>query len=596
MANYEYLTISQLMKDIYANKYVLPSIQREYVWGVEQIEEFFDSLMRGYPIGTFLFWEIKKDHVNDYKFYRFLSKYDELSNVHNEVIDLKGVDGVRAVLDGQQRMTSLYLALKGSYTSKRKGAWSKFKESYTEKRLYLNLYRIDNNEENNEENIDKGYEFKFLEYSQIVSDRDKCWFEVGNILDMDGENDIEYYINNRIKTLEGVNYSEKEIESFRAVLNRLKETIFQDSSIVYYEENSSDLDKVLNIFVRVNSGGTKLGYSDLLLSIATAQWGYLDAREEIIKLVDEINAIGDGFNINKDFILKSALVLSGKSIAYKVKNFNKENMLDIENMWEDIKKSLVQSFKLVSRFGYSAETLTSNNAVIPIAYYLFKKENPNNFIDSGGYTVDREKIHKWLIASLLKKSFGGQADTLLSQLRDIIDSNYLDGFPYEKIKEDLKENKSIIFVEADIDDLLNKKYGKAETFSVLSTLYPNINFNYKHHMDHMYPKSKFTKKYLRDKGIGEDEIIKYIDNVDAIANLQFLEGVVNEEKLDKDFNDWFNEVNKNDTEKEKYRKDHYLPDMGYTYENFLDFITERRKMLKEKLIEILIEDKGSIES
>lgn len=593
---YTNITIDELVKGIYFNKYVLPSIQREYVWNMEQIENLFDSLMRGYPIGTFLFWEIKKNQVNDYKFYRFLSKYDELNNVHNEVIDLKGVDGVRAVLDGQQRMTSLYLALKGSYTSKRKGAWSKYKESYTEKKLYLNLHLKDNSKESDEEDFEEGYEFKFLEESQIESDQDKYWFEVGNILDMDGENDIEYYINNKIKTLEGVKYSENELESFKAVLNRLKETIFQDSSIVYYEEDSSDLDKVLNIFVRVNSGGTKLGYSDLLLFMATAQWDDLDAREEIIKLVNEINTIGDGFNIDKDLVLKSALVLSGKSITYKVKNFTRENMLDIEGNWDNINRALVQAFKLISRFGYSRDTLTAPNATILIAYFLLNKGIPNNFIDSSKYQEDREKIHKWLIASLLKKSFGGQADTLLNQLRDIIDNNYADGFPYEKIKEELKENKSIVFTEADIDELLNKKYGKSEAFSVLSTLYPNINFNYKHHMDHMYPKSKFTKKYLRDKGIGEDEIIKYIDNVDAIANLQFLEGVVNEEKLDKDFNDWFNEVNKNDTEKEKYRKDHYLPDMGYTYENFLDFITERRKMLKEKLIEILIEDKGSIES
>ena len=525
-----------------------------------------------------------------------MSKYDELNNVHNEVIDLKGVDGVRAVLDGQQRMTSLYLALKGSYTSKRKGAWSKNRESYTEKKLYLNLYLKNKSEENTEENTDQGYEFRFLEDSQIVSDRDKYWFEVGNILDMDGENDIEYYINNKIKTLEGVKYSENELESFKAVLNRLKETIFQDSSIVYYEEDSSDLDKVLNIFVRVNSGGTKLGYSDLLLSIATAQWGHLDAREEIIKLVDEINAIGDGFNISKDLVLKSALVLSGKSITYKVKNFTRENMLDIEKMWDNISKSLVESFKLVSSFGYSSQTLTADNAIIPIAHFLFKKENPNNFIDKKEYLEDRKKIHKWLIASLLKKSFGGQADTLLNQLRDIIDNNYAVGFPYEKIKEELKENKSIVFTEADIDELLNKKYGKSEAFSVLSTLYPNINFNEKYHMDHMYPKSKFKRKYLQEKGISEDNINKYIDNVDTIANLQFLKGVVNEEKLNKDFNVWFNDEKKSDEEKENYRKDNYLPDMDYTYENFLDFITERRKMLKEKLIEILIEDKGSIES
>ena len=606
---YKKIAIAQLVKDIYSNNYVLPSIQREYVWGIDQIEEFFDSLMRGYPIGTFLFWQLDKKHIGDYNFYRFLSSYDEFQKTRNEVIDIKGIDSINAVLDGQQRMTSIYIALKGSYTSRKKGCRIDKKESYTKKKLYLNLNlkskSMENDEEKNKGFDDESnfeYEFKFLEIKDfktnecIVEYKGTYWFEVGSILNFDTEKSLEDYIEDKKRVFEESNYSKNELDTFEDVLKKLYKTIYTDELIVYFLETSNDLDKVLNIFVRVNSGGTKLGYSDLLLSIATAQWEHLDAREEIIKLVDEINAIGDGFNISKDLVLKSALVLSGKSITYKVKNFTRENMLDIEKMWDNISKSLVQSFKLVSSFGYSSQTLTADNAIIPIAHFLFKKENPNNFIDKKEYLEDRKKIHKWLIASLLKKSFGGQADTLLNQLRDIIDNNYADGFPYEKIKEELKENKSIVFTEADIDELLNKKYGKSEAFSVLSTLYPNINFNEKYHMDHMYPKSKFKRKYLQEKGISVDNINKYIDNVDTIANLQFLKGVVNEEKLNKDFNDWFNDVNKSDKEKENYRKDNYLPDMDYTYENFLDFITERRKKLKEKLIEILIEDKDSIES
>lgn len=138
------------------------------------------------------------------------------------------------------------------------------------------------------------------------------------------------------------------------------------------------MDKVLNIFIRVNSGGTVLSYSDLLLSIATAQWDNLDAREEIIDCVDNINAIGSGFNVNKDFVLKSALVLTGFSdIAFKVDNFNKENMPKIENNRKTIKKALYQAFQLVSSFGFNRDSLKSNNAVIPIAYYLLSYEDWN---------------------------------------------------------------------------------------------------------------------------------------------------------------------------------------------------------------------------
>jgi len=100
------------------------------------------------------------------------------------------------------------------------------------------------------------------------------------------------------------------------------------------------LDKVLNVFIRVNSGGTTLSYSDLLLSIATAQWQNRDAREVIFKFVDKLNALGDGFNINNDLVLKSSLFLSDiKNFTFLVDNFNKSNMLKIEKEWETIESS-----------------------------------------------------------------------------------------------------------------------------------------------------------------------------------------------------------------------------------------------------------------
>lgn len=83
------LTIAEVMKDISANKYVLPSIQREYVWDTTQIETLFDSLMQDYPIGTLLFWEISKDKQGDYDFYEFLKNYHEKNSAHNKKADLK---------------------------------------------------------------------------------------------------------------------------------------------------------------------------------------------------------------------------------------------------------------------------------------------------------------------------------------------------------------------------------------------------------------------------------------------------------------------------------------------------------------------------
>jgi uncharacterized protein with ParB-like and HNH nuclease domain len=112
------ITIKKAIDNIKKRHYVLPSIQREFVWGTDQIETLFDSLMRDYPIGTFLFWKVDKGKIKDFQFYEFLKKYHEKDHRHNLKADLADDEDIIALLDGQQRMTSLYLALVGSYTFK----------------------------------------------------------------------------------------------------------------------------------------------------------------------------------------------------------------------------------------------------------------------------------------------------------------------------------------------------------------------------------------------------------------------------------------------------------------------------------------------
>ena len=109
------LTIASVIADIEARKYLLPSIQREFVWSQKQIETLFDSLMRDYPINSFLFWEVPAENVQDFRFYEFLRNYHQRDNRHNPIANTSGSHGVTAVLDGQQRLTSLYIGLKGSY-------------------------------------------------------------------------------------------------------------------------------------------------------------------------------------------------------------------------------------------------------------------------------------------------------------------------------------------------------------------------------------------------------------------------------------------------------------------------------------------------
>lgn len=578
------LTIAEVMKDIASNKYVLPSIQREYVWDTTQIEALFDSLMQDYPIGTFLFWEIGRDKINEYDFYEFLKDYHEKDSTHNPKVNLNGSDGVTAVLDGQQRLTSLYVGLKGTYAYKLKWKQKNSINAYPVRKLYLNLLSEATEGDNK-------YDFRFLTDDEAVSTEKAYWFPVGEILNMSDLGSVNKYINKNIYKSK-FSYSDEQDDFAMDSLSLLYKVIHMEHTINYYSEKSTELDKVLNIFIRVNSGGTVLTYSDLLLSIATAQWDNHDAREEITKFVDDVNAIGDGFKINKDFVLKSALVLTDSitDITFKGDNFKKANMMKIEENWDNIKKAIEQTVRLVSAFGYSGETLSSNNAMIPIAYYLLKIGMPDNFVSSSSTKTNRAKIKKWLIMTLLKKTFSGQPDNVLRPIREIIQKNDNNDFPIEKIIDRFKgSNKSIMFNDYEIDEyLLKLRYGKNETLSTLMLLYPSLNFNNKFHMDHIYPKSRFTKKSLRENGVPEEMLDKYIEMVNDIGNLQLLPALLNEEKLDTDFDVWFANEYQTENDKIQQRSIHYLPDIEYTYENFLEFIKNRKKLIKAELVKILL--------
>ena len=576
------LTIAEVMQDISNNKYVLPSIQREYVWDTEQVETLFDSLMQDYPIGAFLFWEIEKARLQDYDFYEFLKNYHEKNNTHNKKVDLKGSDGVTAVLDGQQRLTSIYIGLKGSYAYRLKYKQKKSENAYPVRYLYLNLIDDAQDETNK-------YDFRFLTDKEFGEMTEGFRYKVGDILFMTQPGETSQYVLDNI-AFAGT-YTKEQTMHANNTLQKLYNVVHTDKTLSYYKEKASELDKVLNIFIRVNSGGTVLTYSDLLLSIASAQWENHDAREEITDFVDDINSIGGGFRINKDFVLKTALVLTDfPNIAFKVDNFNKSNMMKIEKNWENIKRAIKLSVHLISSFGYTGETLSSNNALSPSAYYLLTIGMPDNFVESGATKGNRSKIKKWLIMTLLKKVFSGQPDNVIRPIRDIIRENGNNEFPITEIIDKFKgTNKSIQFTEDDIDEyLLKLRYGKSETLSVLMLLYPSLDFSNKFHEDHMYPRSKFKKSYLRKMGISEDRLDTYIDSVNDIGNLQLLAAQLNEEKLDTDFDVWFHKQQVTDTDKIQYRKIHYLPDMDYTYDIFLEFIEKRKKLLKKQLKEELM--------
>ena len=137
MAYQTALTIENVIKHIDAKKYLLPSIQREFVWSPKQIEKLFDSLMMDYPINAFLFWNVPKEKAKEFSFYEFLRNYHQRTGRHNPKANINGSDDIIAILDGQQRMTSLYIGLKGSYAYKVSHKRWDNPQAYPSRKLYL---------------------------------------------------------------------------------------------------------------------------------------------------------------------------------------------------------------------------------------------------------------------------------------------------------------------------------------------------------------------------------------------------------------------------------------------------------------------------
>ncbi len=113
-------TILSVIKKIDKKEILLPSMQRKFVWEDWRIINLFDSIMKGYPFGSFIFWHISdKTSLNKYKFYEFIKNYSDKSNL-NEVAGTILEDSIDVVMDGQQRLTSINIGVKGSITRKEK--------------------------------------------------------------------------------------------------------------------------------------------------------------------------------------------------------------------------------------------------------------------------------------------------------------------------------------------------------------------------------------------------------------------------------------------------------------------------------------------
>ncbi|HBD1574528.1 TPA: DUF262 domain-containing protein [Escherichia coli] len=588
------ITIKQAIDSINLRHYLLPAIQRKFVWSSSQICLLFDSIMRDYPINSFMMWDIRSASIkNDYKFYEFLKEYCQRFNEENPCVATNaGFHDFKAVIDGQQRLTSLYIGLCGTYAFKKPRVWwpsAQDDRILPPRKLYVDLTAP----LNSDDELMMKYNFRFLtdkQYADSLTDNKHHWFclhEIFKYEQYDSPDDILFNV--VVPELEKRGLISSEFS--RKTLLKLYTKIRTENLIHYFNESSQDIDHVLDVFIRTNSGGTKLEFSDLLMSIAVAHWQG-DFRKELDELTKNIYQNNEmGFYIERDWFLKTSLMLIDSDVRFKVKNFTSEEVGKIQQQWSEIKSCIKETFILIRRFGINPQSLISKNAVIPVVYWLYKKQTSGHPL----YTTinllnknhnERSVISQWFYMVLLKGIFGSQADALLTSIRDVMKNSLSDiHFPLEKIIDRYKgSNKDLRFDDEYIESLLNIRYGEGRCRALLHLLFPEMNPTEVFHIDHLHPRNHFSKKYLEklDYIANSPEKLSFYENPeywDTIPNLHLLNHSQNISKQDTSLKQWLSQPSNN-----------YSPSMllvsdeNIEFSRFPEFYNERRNALKQRLL------------
>jgi hypothetical protein len=595
------VTIAEAVRNIQNENYLLPAIQREIVWQRDQITDLFDSVLQGYPIGTFLYWDIRDGNRDQYKMYGFIKDYitttkyitTNAQSRNSEVVP-DGAGDLKLILDGQQRLSSFYIGLKGTYTYKQAYKWYRNENAWNRSRLYLNITSNPDEELSKDGDRQTRYEFAFLPMEQydarVVTRGNDLWFRAGAVLNHpknEDQEDLVYEIQDQYVESGNREHARNVGRNLRA----LWRAIHDRSYVTYFEEKEQDIDRVLDIFIRTNDGGTQLQKSDLLLSIATANWNQYDAREELTSFVDHLNTQLPSTNdYDKDFLLKSCLVLSDLPVRYRVGQFNRENVSTIEAEWESIRRAIEAAATLVNQFGIDENTLTSRNAVIPLAYYFKESGLTVDHLQQNdeAYHRTKQSMKTWLLTSLLNGTFSGNSDTVLRTVRDVIRERDSDGFPIREINREVEGlNKIVGFNEEIAENVLENEKGNQRTFLALTLLYPEHDWgSVQYEQDHIFPADHLAEDHLRESGLPEERIGEFVDERDTLANLQLLTENENKSKQNTSFEAWVTDQN------EGFYDRHFIPrDSEYhRLENFDRFVSERRRRIKNHLLSMLREE------
>ena len=453
-------SIREIMKRIDGRKMILPALQREFVWKRKDIVRLFDSLLQGFPINTLMFWEVDDIMNGVMEYYEFLSpKYQESVSA-NSIYQVRDNDSKTIVIDGQQRLTSLWISLYGSYT---------LEKGKNEMYLYLNLDAPDNSNDSEDDSINSTasyYNFRFMTESKFKNciANGEHWIRVSDAYAQNFKA-FSYIFDHQLKDNE---FAKETLEKLLGV--------FKDENIINaYEIQGKDLDHVLNIFVRTNSGGKPLSKGDLLLSVITVNWAgsnNVNAREYVQDIVNIVAKYG--YKVDKDWVLSCILYILDKDIKLTASNFDQSTASEIFNKKDEIANSIEAVCKLLNRYGMLERGLTSKLALLPIVYHIFKFKLSRNvkqdFVNGQKQSVDTgiyADMRTWLFRTISTSFFTSGTNEKLKKIQDVQKRNAdKDNYPLSAI---IATDSSLSISDKEISEYM--RIEKKASFPILNIIY-----------------------------------------------------------------------------------------------------------------------------
>lgn len=404
--------VYDVIKALKQGTYRIPNIQRGYEWDQARVLKLLDSVMSGYPIGAIMVWQPTDEIREDIPTRNFVQHFDTTQDYLTQSAHSSDQDAY-LVLDGQQRLQSLYISFFGSYNKHL---------------VFLNVTQIPT-----EQDGDTDYGFEFLLHEEAKSRPEMIPLDKLINLDIDDEYS---FVEKLIKTItESGQLEPEKIEELRKNINnnlRRFKNRFNERAVLLFQEvdKKHNYDHVLEIFERVNSAGMVLTKSDLMFS--TLKLKLQEMEHQFAETLDFVNQ-GNRFDFNTDFLIKSCLVIFDQGAKYEVKKLrNNDFVKKVKTEFPQLGYCLRQTIAWLDDIAKIKcdRFLRSRLALIPILDYMMLSGNRDK--PDG---VNGEAMKQYLYMAFFVRLFARSADSVLDQLHSLV-------------KKEVKENPDIFPIKA----------------------------------------------------------------------------------------------------------------------------------------------------